>query len=60
MPDSPDTAQFLVPGTPMDLSRAIRYNRDVYPAWGQLPRFAKEGTPGDPPAGPCPGHTEHS
>ena len=27
---------FLVPGHPADLSGAIRYNRDVYPAWGHL------------------------
>ena len=47
--NSEETAQFLVPGMPMDLSRAIRYNRDVYPAWGQLPRFAKEGTPVERP-----------
>ncbi len=44
-----ETARFLVPDAPMDLSRAIRYNRDVYPAWGQLPRFAREGTPVERP-----------
>lgn len=47
--NSAEAAQFLVPDSPMDLSRAIRYNRDVYPAWGQLPRFAKEGTPVERP-----------
>ena len=25
----------LVPGGPADLSKAIRYNQDVYPAWGR-------------------------
>ena len=24
----------LVPGAPADLTKAIRYNQDVYPAWG--------------------------
>ena len=26
----------LVPGGPADLSKAIRYNQDVYPLWGRL------------------------
>ena len=31
----------LVPGAPADLSRAIAYNRDVYPAWGRLGQFVR-------------------
>lgn len=43
------TAAFLVPGRPGDLSRAIRFNRDVYEAWGKLPAFVKAGVPVEPP-----------
>ena len=39
----------LVPGGPADLTRAIRYNRDVYPAWGRLAEFAKTGKPVEKP-----------
>ena len=39
----------LVPGGPADLTKAIRYNRDVYPAWGQLAEFAKTGSPAEKP-----------
>ena len=39
----------LVPGGPADLTRAIRYNRDVYPAWGRLAEFAKTGRPVERP-----------
>ena len=39
----------LVPGGPADLTRAIRYNRDVYPAWGKLAEFAKTGKPVERP-----------
>lgn len=40
---------FLVPGSPGDLSRAIRYNRDVYPAWGKLADLARTGKPVERP-----------
>lgn len=40
----------LVPGGPADLTKAIRYNRDVYPAWGRLAEFAKSGKPVERPA----------
>jgi len=40
---------FLVPGSPMDLSGAIRYNRDVYRAWGKLSQFARTGEPVERP-----------
>lgn len=39
----------LVPGGPADLSRAIRYNQDVYPAWGRLAALARTGLPVEPP-----------
>src|SRR5689334_22215004 len=34
--NTPDTAAFLVAGKPGDLSAALRYNRDVYSAWGKV------------------------
>ena len=39
----------LIPGGPADLTKAIRYNRDVYPAWGKLAEFAKTGRPVERP-----------
>ena len=39
----------LVPGGPADLPKAIRYNRDVYPAWGRLADFVKPGRPVERP-----------
>ena len=39
----------LVPGGAADLSKAICYNRDVYPLWGKLNDFAKTGKPVEPP-----------
>ena len=39
----------LVPGGPADLTNAIRYNRDVYPAWGKLAEFARTGRPVERP-----------
>lgn len=47
--NTPESALFLVPGSPGDLSAAIRYNRDVYPAWGKLDTFVKKGTPVERP-----------
>ncbi|TFH16887.1 MAG: methyltransferase [Lentisphaerales bacterium] len=44
-----ESAALLVPGSPMDLSKAIRYNRDVYNAWGKLPSFLKTGEPVERP-----------
>lgn len=40
---------FLVPGSSMDLSAAIRYNRDVYQAWGRLPELVRGGKPVEKP-----------
>lgn len=34
---------FLVPGGPHDLSKALRYNRDVYAAWGKLSDLVRTG-----------------
>jgi ubiquinone/menaquinone biosynthesis C-methylase UbiE len=45
----PDTAMFLVPGSPGDLSQAIRYNRDVYASWGCLGDLARTGKPVERP-----------
>lgn len=39
----------LVPGGAADLSRAIVYNRDVYPAWGRLAELARTGRPVERP-----------
>jgi len=39
----------LIPGGPSDLSKAIRYNRDVYPAWGNLAKFVSTGKPAERP-----------
>ena len=36
-------------GRPADLTKAIRYNRDVYPAWGRLAEFALTGRPAEKP-----------
>jgi ubiquinone/menaquinone biosynthesis C-methylase UbiE len=47
--NTPEVSVFLVPGSPADLSKAIRYNRDVYPAWGKLHEFVKTGKPVEKP-----------
>ena len=39
----------LIPGGAADLTKAIRYNRDVYPAWGELARLVKSGKPVERP-----------
>ncbi len=39
----------LVPGGPADLSKAVRYNQDVYPAWGRLAQLVRTGEPVEPP-----------
>ncbi len=40
---------FLSENSPADLSKAIRYNRDVYNAWGKLPQLIKSGKPVEKP-----------
>ncbi|MGB7296364.1 MAG: methyltransferase [Candidatus Aminicenantales bacterium] len=47
--NSPEAAAFLVPGSPGDLSGAIRYNRDVYGAWGKLKEMVRTGKPVERP-----------
>jgi SAM-dependent methyltransferase len=47
--NTPESAAFLVPGSPGDLSGAIRYNRDVYAAWGRLAELARTGKPVEKP-----------
>ncbi|MDD4736081.1 MAG: methyltransferase [Kiritimatiellae bacterium] len=47
--NTPESALFLVAGSPADLTGAIRYNRDVYAAWGRLGEFARTGTPVEKP-----------
>lgn len=48
--NTPESALFLVPGSPADLSGAIRYNRDVYAAWGRLEELLRTGAPVEKPA----------
>ncbi|MDH7512506.1 MAG: methyltransferase [Clostridiales bacterium] len=47
--NSPEAALFLVSGSPADLSGAIRYNRDVYSAWGRLREMVQTGKPVERP-----------
>ncbi len=47
--NAPEAEAFLVPTSPTDLSRAIRYNRDVYAAWGRLGEFLRTGKPVERP-----------
>jgi len=44
-----ESAAFLVPGEPGDLSKAIWYMRDVYPVWGKLADLVKSGRPAESP-----------
>ena len=39
----------LISGAPHDLTRAIRYNRDVYSAWGRAAEFVRTGKPVESP-----------
>ena len=47
--NTPEAEAFLVNGAPRSLSKAIRYNRDVYPAWGRLPQLVRTGLPVEAP-----------
>ena len=47
--NTPAGRMALVPGGPADLTTAIRYNRDVYPAWGKLADFVRTGRPVERP-----------
>lgn len=48
--NTPVATATLVPGAPHDLTRAIRYNQDVYTAWGRLPELVRTGAPVEPPS----------
>lgn len=48
--NSAESQMFLVPGSRGDLSKALLYMRDVYPAWGRLTAFGKSGTPVEAPS----------
>ena len=48
--NTPEAEMFLVPGSPGDLSGAIRYNRDVFHAWGRLADMVRSGRPVERPA----------
>ena len=39
----------LIAGGPADLTKAIRYNRDVYPVWGKLAEFVSTDRPVERP-----------
>jgi ubiquinone/menaquinone biosynthesis C-methylase UbiE len=47
--NTPLAAVFLAPGSPADLSGALRFNRDVYGAWGKLSEFVRTGAPVERP-----------
>jgi 3-hydroxy-5-methyl-1-naphthoate 3-O-methyltransferase len=47
--NSAEAAAFLVPGRPADLSAALRYNRDVYSAWGKVADLVRTGAPVERP-----------
>lgn len=47
--NTPESDTFLVSESPAYLGGAIRYNRDVYPAWGNLSEFARSGKPVERP-----------
>lgn len=47
--NTPESSLFLVPGSPGDLSEALRYNRDVYSAWGHLSQLVQTGKPVERP-----------
>ena len=47
--NTPESSLFLTPGSPADLTKAIRYNRDVYEAWGRLSAMVKNGKPVEKP-----------
>lgn len=47
--NTPASRDALIPGSRFDLTKAIAYNRDVYPAWGKLAEFARSGKPVESP-----------
>lgn len=47
--NTPAASVTLVAGATQDLTRAVRYNCDVYPAWGRLAELVKSGHPVEAP-----------
>ena len=47
--NTPAAGNALVRGAPYDLTRAVQYNRDVYPAWGRLAELVRTGQPVEDP-----------
>ncbi len=47
--NSPEARIFLTPGSPADLSGALRFNRDIYSAWGRLGELVRTGAPVERP-----------
>ena len=47
--NTPESDALLVSTSPAYLGSAIRYNRDVYPAWGQLNELIRTGKPVERP-----------
>lgn len=47
--NTPASAAALAAGGPQDLRGAIRYNQDVFPAWGRLAQLARTGLPVEAP-----------
>lgn len=47
--NTPAGESMLVPGARHDLTQAIRYNQDVYSAWGKLAKLAATGKPVEKP-----------
>lgn len=47
--NTPAAESALVKGALYDLTRAVRYNRDVYPAWGRLAELVRSGQPVEAP-----------
>jgi SAM-dependent methyltransferase len=47
--NSTETVAYLVSSSPSFLGNALRYNRDVYPAWGKLTDFVQSGKPVERP-----------
>jgi 3-hydroxy-5-methyl-1-naphthoate 3-O-methyltransferase len=47
--NTPASGAFLIPGKPGDLTKAIRFNQDVYGAWQRLADLARTGEPVESP-----------
>jgi SAM-dependent methyltransferase len=47
--NTPLSSVFLAPNSPASLATAIRFNRDIYNAWGKLPELIRTGAPVESP-----------